>query len=102
MCKFDFRDCYFEDSEPRKNDVKGGAVFIKTKFSCFEFSRCSFYQNKEGEGAGIYYISETDSAEKENLPNEFSLNVIDCRFNYNEAYSNGAGLFVSISGYEHS
>lgn len=109
LMKFDFSDCYFGnnfynfgDAESRKNDVKGGAVYIKTKFSSFEFNRCSFFENKAGEGAGIYYLSETDSLEKENIPNEFSLHVIDCRFYHNEAYSNGAGIFVSISGYEHS
>ena len=69
---FDFNNCYFSNnyflvsSNPNVdyNDKKGGAIYISTKFSNFEFTQCSFESNIAGDGGAIYYISDTSDLEE--------------------------------------
>lgn len=106
---FDFRDSYFIDNfylnqkEIDINELKGGSVYIKTKFSSFSFQRCYFDDSLAGDGGAIYYLSDTsDSSDPTNSKNEYSLYLIDCEFHNTRAYSNGAGIFISLIGHEHS
>lgn len=107
---FDFRDCYFGENYVNRegydmNLMKGGAIYIKTKYTPFEFNRCSFNENKAGDGGAVFYISDTsDSLEKEEKTSDshkYTLHFIDCRFHHNEAYSNGAGICILMTGREH-
>lgn len=109
--KYDFRDCYFGQNSFNQNNtvdqniLKGGAIYIATTYSTFEFSRCTFDRNHAGDGGAICFISDTSNAEEttnNNNNNIYSLYFLDCRFYYNMGYSNGGSIFVSLIGREHS
>ena len=108
--KFDFLGVYIGENSYNqvdlvKNDVKGGGIFIATSYSNFEFRSCSFDRNNAGDGAAIYYISDTSNSlevdETINDEIDHDLYFVDCHFYFNMAYSNGGGLFISLIGREH-
>lgn len=102
---FEIESCFFSCNSygkyNEKSISKGGAIFINSGIASFKISNSVFDSNDCGEGAAIYFVSNSSSKSYANIDaNEFFLNMIKCKFSYNKGYTNGGAIFISISNNE--
>lgn len=100
---FDVKNCFFSSNSygkyNEKDISKGGSIFINSGLASYQISDCLFEYNSCGEGAAIYFISNTTHASLMHSKSDeydFALKIVECKFSYNRGFTNGGAIFITI------